>query len=199
MKNSKLKQKGANTRARISQSAAQILDERGYFGTGMNEILSRADAPKGSMYFHFPGGKEEVATSAIQLAAEEITALLTATLENESNSEKAIATIFTYFRQRLISGEFKCGCPISTTGLELSGSDSPVLEACGEAYASWMSVLENFLNQFLPKPKSHELTNTIFCLVQGSLLMSRITGDICHLNHAEIQCITLLHTAIMDV
>lgn len=195
METRKPKSKGEDTRCRISQSAAKALDERGYYGTSMNDILARSGAPKGSMYFHFPGGKEEVASSAIRQVGEEITALLVQGLESEKDLNKAVTTIFSYFGHRLVSGGFKCGCPISTTALELSGSDSTVLEACNEAYASWMAVLEHALQRVFSSPKAAELTNTIFYLVQGSLLMSRVSGDISHLDNAQKQCVALFNTA----
>lgn len=191
----KQKTKGADTRFRITQTAAQAFDERGYFGTGMNDIILRSGAPKGSMYFHFPGGKEEVATTAIRQVSEEITSLLKQGLGHEVELDRAIGMIFSYFRQRLIIGEFKCGCPISTTGLEFSGTNSPVLDACNEAYSSWMAVLEHHLLQSLPQPMASELTNTIFYLVQGSLLVARVSGDISHLDNAEKHCVSLLAAA----
>ncbi len=195
METQKPKTKGEDTRSRISQSAAEALDECGYFGTSMNDILARSGAPKGSMYFHFPGGKEEVARSAIRQVGKEIAALLVQGLENEKDLSTAVATIFSYFRHRLVNGKFKCGCPVSTTALELSGRDSVVLEACNEAYASWMAVLEQALQRVFPPPKAAELTNTIFYLVQGSLLMSRVSGDISHLDNAQKHCMALLNTA----
>ncbi len=195
MTKQKPKTKGEDTRFRIAQSAAEALDERGYFGTSMNDILSRSGAPKGSMYFHFPRGKDEIASVAIRQVGEEITGLLTQGLGVEKDLDIAVATIFAYFRHRLVDGAFKCGCPISTTGLELSGSDSPVLEACNEAYTSWMAVVERALLRSLPPSKAAELTNTIFYLVQGSLLMSRVSGNTSHLDNAEQHCVELLSAA----
>ncbi|MFN5881268.1 MAG: TetR/AcrR family transcriptional regulator, partial [Burkholderiales bacterium] len=42
------------------------LRTRGYHGVGLNELLAAAQAPKGVLYHHFPGGKAELAVCAIE-------------------------------------------------------------------------------------------------------------------------------------
>lgn len=55
-----------DTRSRILQAAQRLFRKRGYHATGLNDILDMAQAPKGSMYHHFPGGKEEIGVYVIQ-------------------------------------------------------------------------------------------------------------------------------------
>jgi len=199
MKPSQKIRKGENTRQKISRSTSKLLDEKGYFGTGINDILYHAKAPKGSMYFHFPGGKEEVATRAITDTGAEIAALLTAALSNTDKSEVAISSIFGYFKMRLLESDFKCGCPVSTVGLELSGTNSTTLMACSKAYSSWVVILQNYLMKFLPGDQAIELADAIFSLIQGALLVSRINGDITHLENAEVLCNKLVGDTIRQV
>jgi TetR/AcrR family transcriptional regulator, lmrAB and yxaGH operons repressor len=56
----------ADTRTRILKSAQQLFRKRGYHATGLNDILELAQAPKGSMYHHFPSGKEEIGVYVIE-------------------------------------------------------------------------------------------------------------------------------------
>ncbi len=189
--------KGENTKQRILQSASKLFDEKGYFGTGMNDILFRADAPKGSMYFHFPGGKEEIAIQAIQASGSEIARLLEAGFEGADNPEEAVNQMISYFKMRLTGTKFSCGCPISTVGLELSGSNSPVLAACRDTYAEWSGLLQQYLNRFVAEKLAGELANAIFSQIQGALLLSRITGELSHLDIAAKNCINLVHEAVL--
>ena len=54
------------TRTRLITAMADALQRRGLHGVGLNEILRDAQAPKGVLYHHFPGGKTELAVAAIQ-------------------------------------------------------------------------------------------------------------------------------------
>jgi TetR/AcrR family transcriptional regulator, lmrAB and yxaGH operons repressor len=55
----------ADTRARILAAALRLFRKRGYHGAGLNDILEMAQAPKGSLYHHFPGGKEEIGVAVV--------------------------------------------------------------------------------------------------------------------------------------
>ena len=47
------------------RSAAQLIRRKGVSGTGMREIVTEADAPRGSLQHYFPGGKEELVSDAL--------------------------------------------------------------------------------------------------------------------------------------
>ena len=52
-------------RERMVRSAAQLIRRKGVSGTGMREIVTEADAPRGSLQHYFPGGKEEIVSEAL--------------------------------------------------------------------------------------------------------------------------------------
>ena len=58
-----------DARRRMVVTTAKLLQRQGYNGTGLNQIVAEAEAPKGSLYFHFPGGKEQLAAEAIAASA----------------------------------------------------------------------------------------------------------------------------------
>ncbi|TGW02048.1 TetR/AcrR family transcriptional regulator, partial [Mesorhizobium sp. M2D.F.Ca.ET.145.01.1.1] len=49
-----------DTRTRMIEATALLLRRRGYHGTSLNDILTASGAPRGSLYFHFPGGKDQL-------------------------------------------------------------------------------------------------------------------------------------------
>ena len=191
MKNSRLT-KGEETRHRIARSAGALFEENGYFGTGTNDILKQSDVPKGSMYFHFPGGKEEVATHAIELMTDETSALLSEALAEASSPSDAVHMIIGYFCGRMTETGYRCGCPIATVGLELSGTQSPVLKACAAAYAHWTELLAVALSKHVKQEHADTLASRIFTIIQGSLLVSRITGNVAPMQDAEQLCTDLI-------
>ena len=52
----------SDSKERMIAAARRLFREHGYFGTALSEVVSESSAPRGSLYFHFPGGKEELAT-----------------------------------------------------------------------------------------------------------------------------------------
>src|ERR1700694_1694228 len=53
-------------------AAAKLLRRHGYNGTALSDILAAAGSPRGSLYFHFPNGKEEIAVAALTHAADSV-------------------------------------------------------------------------------------------------------------------------------
>ncbi|MCB9586582.1 MAG: TetR/AcrR family transcriptional regulator [Polyangiaceae bacterium] len=183
--------KGDATRAQIVAAAAELLDSQGYHGTGINAVLVKAGAPRGSLYFHFPGGKDEIATAAISQTAELIEHALVAAFARYKRSEHAVREVFQLFEARLVESNYACGCPISTVSLELSGSDSPVLAACARAYESWTREIAKALEPSLGR-SAMDRASLILSLVEGALLLSRATRSLKPLQTAERHCLELV-------
>lgn len=177
--------KGEDTKMRIVAATAGLLDERGYHGTGINQILARAGAPRGSLYFHFPGGKDEIVVAAIAAASFEVRVHLETTLHDVQTPVAAVAGLVGLFRSILVDSDFRKGCPVSTVALELSGTDSPVNEACAQAYREWRHVVADFLGKCLATERAKDLADVLFCLVEGALLVARTTRDLRPLDVAE--------------
>lgn len=65
-----------DTRDRLVRVASGLFRRKGYSGVGLAEILTEAGLPKGSLYYHFPGGKQELADAATRWAGRWLEALL---------------------------------------------------------------------------------------------------------------------------
>lgn len=65
-----------DTRTRLLQAALLLFRQRGYHGVGIRDILDAAHAPKGSLYHHFPGGKDQMAVEVLERVAARIVAMI---------------------------------------------------------------------------------------------------------------------------
>uniref|UniRef100_UPI001892272F TetR/AcrR family transcriptional regulator n=1 Tax=Catenulispora rubra TaxID=280293 RepID=UPI001892272F len=61
----------SDARQKMVQAAKQLMRERGYNATAFSDVLKLSGAPRGSVYFHFPGGKTELAIAAAGAHARE--------------------------------------------------------------------------------------------------------------------------------
>jgi AcrR family transcriptional regulator len=55
-----------STRERILYSAAELFRRQGYAATGLKQVVAAANAPFGSLYHHFPGGKEQLGDEVLR-------------------------------------------------------------------------------------------------------------------------------------
>src|SRR5438093_13219352 len=64
----------SDSRARMVRSAASLIRTRGVNATSFSDVLSDSGAPRGSIYHHFPNGKEQLAADAIRWTSERVLA-----------------------------------------------------------------------------------------------------------------------------
>src|SRR5882762_1881255 len=63
-------------RERMVLAAAALLREKGLAGTSFSEVIERSGAPRGSIYHHFPEGKDALTAEAIALVGDRVLAFL---------------------------------------------------------------------------------------------------------------------------
>ncbi len=60
--------KASDSKGKTLAAAAKLFRQQGYRGTALHDILAAGGSPRGSLYFHFPKGKEEIGEAALTLA-----------------------------------------------------------------------------------------------------------------------------------
>ena len=85
-----------DTRERIIRVAAELFRRQGYDGTGLNQILDESGAPRGSLYFHFPGGKQQLAVEAVVASGAMLGKGMERSLDSADDVAKGIARIIDY-------------------------------------------------------------------------------------------------------
>ena len=131
----------SDTRDRLIRTTSRLLRTQGYGATGLNQVMAEAEAPKGSMYFHFPGGKEELAAAAIDRFAARISRGITEGLETHDSVADAMAAFFDHEIARVERTAFTEGCAVATVALDAAASHDVLAAATGDAFRSWTSQL----------------------------------------------------------
>lgn len=163
--------KRGETRERLLRTAATLFRQQGYYATGLNQVVADGRAPKGSLYFHFPGGKEQLAVESVALSAGEIRIRMQGAPDLETALEHLAA--------RLVASDFKDGCPVATVALDAAGESEQIREACATAYGSWREVLVDFLvRQGIRPDRAPGLATTVLAAVEGALLLAKTQRDV---------------------
>ncbi|MFD4183147.1 TetR/AcrR family transcriptional regulator [Rhodococcus sp. NPDC058514] len=159
-------------RDRMLTSAITLFRERGIDATSFADVIERADAPRGSIYHHFPGGKTQLAEEATRTAGTLMGTLIASSLEQGEPSEM-LALIIGGFRQRLLDSDFRSGCPVVAGALE--GGDFPAArEVAGETFTSWEGTIAAALEQRgVPAARAESLATTAITAIEGALLVAK--------------------------
>lgn len=161
--------KKTDTRERVLRTAATLFRTQGYHATGLNQVLAEGGAPKGSLYFHFPGGKEQLAVESLQLSGDEFCQAL--------RQVDSLDTALRLLAERLVASDFRDGCPIATVALDAAGESEQIRQACDSAYASWESVIAGFLAAQGIKD-AVALATTVLAAIEGALLLAKTRRDV---------------------
>lgn len=156
------------------QTAADLLHRQGYTSTGLNQVLEESRAPKGSLYFHFPGGKEELMAEALHLSAGSLTELLERLVELAPTAEIALDQIVAYFANQLESSSYTKGCPVATVALEQAATSDALQRECSAAYTRWQALIAKRLERDgIAAERADSLAGFFLATIEGALLMCR--------------------------
>ena len=167
------------TRERIVDAAAELLRERGYAGTGLKAISTKAPAPLGSLYHFFPGGKEELAAAALHYAAVGYARQVDGVL-NEAGDDVVAAVRLGFDRaaELLVETDYADACPIATVALEVASTNESLREVTGSIFEGWLKGLEaRFAAAGLDADAARALATLFLAALEGGFLLSRSARD----------------------
>ncbi|WP_328403340.1 TetR/AcrR family transcriptional regulator [Nocardia sp. NBC_00403] len=168
-----------DTRQRVLDMAAGLFQRQGYNATGLNQVLAQSGAPKGSLYFHFPGGKEQLASEAVSLAGDRLGEDLRAVLASAPDVRTAIIQMCDLLARNLEDSGFREGCPVATVALEAASDSAQIRTACDSVYTRWLDGLAGYLrSQSVSSSAADRLAALILSSLQGALLIARVKHDV---------------------
>ncbi|WP_344869111.1 TetR/AcrR family transcriptional regulator [Amycolatopsis ultiminotia] len=181
-----------DTRRRMLDSAAELFRTQGYHATGLTQLVSAGKAPKGSLYFHFPGGKEQLAAEAVRLSGEQLGTQLAELAVSAPDPATAVDRIIEALAGSLTESGFSCGCPIATVALE-AGDSEEIRTACDDSYSGWLAGLSAYFTAHgLPEDRATSLATVVLSAIEGALLLARTRRD-----RAPLQAVaTHLHATV---
>jgi TetR/AcrR family transcriptional repressor of lmrAB and yxaGH operons len=183
------------SRAALLDSAALLFRRQGYAATGVNQILESADVKAGSLYHHFPDGKQELAAAVVDAVGGDIERRLRAFLD----SDMAVADIVEGWIDLMsagLSSDQRDGCPIEPIATESVNASPQVRDASARTFGGWCSAVADRLRRDgWPDDDAQQTALAVVALLEGALILSRIAGDGAALSAAKAATRTLLSPA----
>jgi AcrR family transcriptional regulator len=164
----------AGTRERILHTTAELFRRYGYTGTGLKQIVSDANAPFGSLYHFFPGGKRELGEEVIRQSGQMYQELVEAVFDAAPDAISGTSECFLGAAATLEETDYADACPIETVALEVASTDDALRQATADVFESWVqSAVERFAAAGIPKRKARELAVSMIALLEGAFVLSR--------------------------
>ena len=189
--------KGDLTRARLAASMLELIQTGGYAGTGLNAVIEHAAAPKGSIYFHFPDGKEGLGVAAVELASTQFEALIAEAAETAGSAAGAARAAIEALAAIVGESDFRLGCPVSVVTLEMGAESERLRQACAAAFASWIAPTAELLEQSgLDAAGATTLATVVISMIEGAVIVSRATRSVQPLHAAAVVVAELLEQRV---
>lgn len=163
----------SDTRARMVLSAVGLLRERGVDGVTLDAVLADSKAPRGSIYHHFPGGRNELVMTAGQAAAGYITHLLDE-LARTGDPVAMLERFAEFWKQSLIDTDYKAGCPVAGLAANTSEMSTELVLVAEDAFADWTRLLAAaFEAAGFEATRARSLATMTLASVEGAVLLCR--------------------------
>jgi TetR/AcrR family transcriptional regulator, lmrAB and yxaGH operons repressor len=164
----------SDTRDRLVRTTSRLLRKQGYGATGLNQVMAEAQAPKGSMYFHFPGGKEQLAAAAVDHFADRVMRRLERGLEDANSVAEAVAIFFDEYIEHFRRTDFAEGCAVATVALDAAASHEALATASGRALRGWVDRFARALEaEGRPPAEAHGLASLIVAAIEGTVVLGK--------------------------
>ena len=169
-------------REKILQTASELMEKQGYHATGLNEIIQKSGAPKGSLYYYFPDGKEQLASEAILQAGKIVSERFRDRTAGETSPAQAIRDFLYMIAQRMDETKFYTGSTMTMIAMETAAKSKKINVACREGYTLLIGAFkEKLLSGGMEESKAGDMAEMIIAAVEGGIILSRTYQDANHL------------------
>lgn len=166
-----------STRAKMLESAAEVLRERGAAGVTIDEVLARSGAPRGSVYYHFPEGRSQILQEALKYAGDSIT-------EGIDKAADQSATVLLHkfvqiWEQLLTESGYTAGCPVMAAAIGPCDDELHLPAVAAEIFARWReSAKQAFIREGFDPADAAALSNTTLAALEGAVVLCRSTRSL---------------------
>lgn len=170
-----------NKKRMILKTAANLIAQRGYYGVGINEILQACDIPKGSFYYYFPGGKNQLGVEVLRYAYENMEhGIINYYFTVSDNAIEVFTFMATTLANMLETHkDYASSLVITFIGIEASDISQEMEAEAKKIYRRWIQLYADKLQQCgYAKESADTLAPQIRALIHGMTISCWIRKDV---------------------
>jgi TetR/AcrR family transcriptional repressor of lmrAB and yxaGH operons len=181
------------TQRQILDTTSALLEAQGLHATGLNQIIQASGAPKGSLYYYYPGGKDELAEAAIRAAGELVAARIQAQLGATADAAEAVRLFILAIAEQVELSGFQRGGPLMTVAMETASTNERLNSACRTAYTGIHAAFAaKLLAAGWSSTHASTLATMIVAAIEGGVVLSRTYHSIAPLREVADQIALLI-------
>src|ERR1700722_18309726 len=165
----------SDAKQKMVQAARQLIRERSYGATAFSDVLTASGAPRGSVYFHFPGGKAQLGMEAAEAHAHEQVEIIDRAAEGADSAAQLIERYLDLGREGMVTGDYGRGCAIAPLVTEGAAQESAELSETSRRGFSEMTdrLAFHFVAFGVDRAAARVLADAVVAGVGGALITSR--------------------------
>ena len=167
-----------STKERILDAGAELFRRQGYAATGLKQLVARAEAPFGSLYHHFPGGKDELTAEVIRRSAGYYLELFEDEVGFAADPVEGTRRFFAAAAETLEETGYEDACPIAVVALEVASTNDVLRRATHDVFEVWLDGLTAWYSASgIDQGRARALAVHFLAALEGAFLLSRAAHD----------------------
>lgn len=178
--------KRLGTRDKMLISAAEVMRECGAAGVTIDAVLARSGAPRGSVYYHFPEGRNQILTEALRYAGDSITATIDHAVDRGA---RVLLREFVELWERLLTeSDFNAGCPVVAAAIGSADGEPELSTEAGVILGRWCTALtQAFVADGFDESAAASLAVMSVSALEGAIVLCRSTRSVLPLHQVGDQ------------
>lgn len=164
----------SGTRDQIIEAMCDLLELQGYHASGLNELIKVSGAPRGSLYYYFPDGKDGLTAEAITRTGELVVARIQRGLAASERPGAAVRAFVEQVAAGVEAAGFRAGGPLTAVAMETATTNERLNLVCRQAFAAVQGAFAERLGASgMVAERATELATFITAAIEGGIMLSR--------------------------
>jgi TetR/AcrR family transcriptional regulator, lmrAB and yxaGH operons repressor len=180
-----------DSKDRMVRSAASLIGSRGVSATSFTEVLAASGSPRGSIYYHFPSGKEQLTRDAVQLVAGHV---LARQASCRATTPRGVLDCFIgMWREVVVASHGSAGCAVAGVAVDTTPDQADLLDLVRASFRSWVDLLaDQFAATGLHAGRCRPVAVATVAGLEGALILCRAERGVAPLDTVARELARLL-------
>lgn len=176
--------KASSAREDMIGVAIELFRARGYEGVGVAELLEKSGAPRGSLYFHFPGGKEQIGAEVVERVGAEVATRFRELNESGVDLDTFVVRVFKTTAKECKDRDYMSSCPMAAIATGFGNGNPKLAAAVRTAFTSWeQEIAAAALARGMTEQNAAAFGSAMLTSIEGAFVVSKAQGtSAAHIN-----------------